>query len=90
MPQPRHGKRSGRRKRLFVVIGGVIKGCCDLPETGIVFVVAEQPHGIFGLRSDERQNVAGVETGNENGVIITDRFVGQNAIDLSRPRRRSR
>lgn len=34
-------------KRFFVVVGGIVKGRGDLPETGIVLVITKKPDGIF-------------------------------------------
>ncbi|MNS46767.1 hypothetical protein D3C72_792770 [compost metagenome] len=76
------GKDGIGGERLFVVIGGVVEGRRDLAEAGIGLIVTEKPDGILGLRADKRENVAGVEAGDENGVIIADRLVGQYAVDL--------
>lgn len=69
--------------RFFGVVGGVVEGRRDLTESGIGLVVAEKPDGILGLRTDEGENVAGVEAGNEDGSVVANRLVGQDAVHLS-------
>ena len=69
-------------KRLFSIIGGVVEGRGDLPETGIGFVITEKPDGIFGLGADEGKNVARIEAGNENGFVDFEKMINLDGIAL--------